>query len=218
MSQSTNMEVVNQGWNATINPPAGTLSLSNNDLDPDLDYEVWRSSTDGNNTHTMRLVFTFGQQANPDPKLKNIFDLNGDGIVQEGERLVRVGELEAAWGLPPPPQPTLPEGFVAHEGVTTYYGVLPRYTLAGAWWEARVAQGREAAALAAARQGGGVRLSWQGLAGLTYTLQRSTTLAEADFQAAAPAQTLLSSGPQEVTLPETADRAFYRLKIERVPE
>jgi hypothetical protein len=78
---------VNQGWSANINPSTGILHLTNNGLDPDLDYEVWRSSTDGN-PHTMQLTYRFGNTNNPDPRLKNILDLNGDGIVQSRERIV----------------------------------------------------------------------------------------------------------------------------------
>lgn len=112
IGQSSNSTIVNQGWNAAINPTTGVLNLEHGPFG----YEQWRSSTDGV-PHTMQLTYTFGNPVSPDPKLKNIFDFNGNGIVDEDERL-HVAE----------DQP-IQNGFEGHDGIFSYYANLPKYQL-----------------------------------------------------------------------------------------
>jgi hypothetical protein len=41
-------ELVNRGWELNLNPNTGILHFSNNGLDPEIDYNVWRTQADGN--------------------------------------------------------------------------------------------------------------------------------------------------------------------------
>jgi hypothetical protein len=87
IDSASNIELVNSGWNRNLNSSTGMLSFTNNGLDPDLDYDVWRSSTEGT-PHTLKYTILFGDPNSSNNKLKNIFDVNGDGIVQDSERLI----------------------------------------------------------------------------------------------------------------------------------
>jgi hypothetical protein len=122
---SNNIELVNQGWSANINPSTGILNLTH----APFGFEQWRSSTDGN-PHTIKFTYNFGNNSLADPKLQNIFDFNGNGIVDPDEELWKLKDWYDLTGTSYQNEDVyVIDGFKAFEGITIYNANLDRFTL-----------------------------------------------------------------------------------------
>jgi len=219
IDNSGGSEVYN-GWNSPIQPETGILSLVNNGLDPDLDYHVWNNTAANPSHDTMKLTYVFGNPLSPDPRLQNLFDFNGNGLVDWEERLITEEQGWARLGLPAPAGARVSGGFVGFMNIdNTYPADLPRYWVLGAWRQRMLEEGRARAGLRLGRTGGQVELRHEALAGLRYQVERSVSLAEGSFQPLGTPVTV--PAPQELlhTLSEPGTGpVFYRLRIEVVED
>jgi hypothetical protein len=72
---------VNLGWSSAYDIATGKVNLNNNGITPGSTYDVWNSNDPNNDM--MALTFNFG----------NMFDFNGNGIIDANEALYQNGSL-----------------------------------------------------------------------------------------------------------------------------
>jgi hypothetical protein len=99
-------ELVNMGWEVNLNPSTGYLNFTNNGLDPDIDYDVFRTTADGN-PNTLKYTVNFG----------NIFDYNESTMSWYGITGTP-NQSQDAW-----------EGVV--DAFNSVYADMPRYQMGG---------------------------------------------------------------------------------------
>jgi len=208
IDSTSNVEVVNVGWDGSIHSSTGILSFAPNNP---FSWDIWRSSTDGE-PHTLKYTIVFGDNTASDPKLKNIFDLNGDGVVQASERLV----VAAA--------PPISPWFVGYEGIFEYTAPLPVYQIQSPLQPPgpTLAEALAAAGLSvtlSAAEPGEVELRFGVLAGFTYTLWHNAGLAPEDWAAlGAPVAAAAAATVVEHHRPAPFPQAhFYKVQIEPTP-
>ncbi|HBJ85145.1 MAG TPA: hypothetical protein DDZ88_14990 [Verrucomicrobiales bacterium] len=206
IDSTSNVEVVNVGWDGSIHSSTGILSFTKN-----MFGETWRSSTDGE-PHTLKYTIVFGDNTASDPKLKNIFDLNGDGVVQASERLVVAAD------------PPISPWFVGRDGIFEYTAPLPVYQIQSPLQPPgpTLAEALAAAGLSvtlSAAEAGEVELRFGVLAGFTYTLWHNAGLAPEGWAAlGAPVAAAAAATVVEHHRPAAFPQGhFYKVQIEPTP-
>jgi hypothetical protein len=127
IDSGSNIDLVNQGWNPNLISSTGALDFSHGPFG----YDVWRSSTEGT-PHTLKYTIQFGDVASSNPLLQNIFDVNGDGIVQDNERLFDLYDWYNVTNYHTPSQGQVQNGFEGYMDIdNSFFTNVSKYTIGG---------------------------------------------------------------------------------------